>query len=349
MANYQELCVGVMQWEPGNQITMAVIETLGDLGCEVIEFSYTAILPAGLDIILARGPLGSLTPVGKQLMSLPLTQRPALALWMCETWPNPILPKWMVTSLGMIRAKMEALAFRQNSQGAWQLDPRLKWLTIKGWRFRNYGELDWLHRQGLLSALGVSSLWYAEYLRAMRFDPLVAPLGIPQGWAANLELKRDIPVLWLGEIGSDRRGRLLDQVRADLGACGIEMLRIDGIENPYMFGAERTVLLNRTQIVLNLMREEWDNNALRLYLAAANRCLVVTEPILAHTTFTPGLHLVEAPVAQIAGKISYYLAHPAERQPIIDRTYQLVMAEYTMEQAVRRILDKVVAAGRASR
>ncbi|MBI3941668.1 MAG: glycosyltransferase family 1 protein [Chloroflexi bacterium] len=343
MANFQDLRVGVMQWESGKQITIAVIETLGDLGCEVIEFPYTAILPTGLDMILARGPLGSLMPVGKQLISMPPSERPALALWMSETWPNPAWPKWMVTGAGRIRAKMEALAFRQNGQGAWQLDPRLKWLTIGGWRFRNHGELDWLHRQGLLSALGVTSLLYADYLRTMGFDPLVAYLGIRPDWATNLELDREIPVLWIGEVGSGRRRQLLNQVGADLRERGIEMLRIDGIENPYIFGEERTVLLNRTQIVLNLMREGWDNNALRLCLAAASRCLIITEPILLHTTLTPGLHYVEAPVAHIAEKISYYLAHPEARRPMVEAAYQLTMAEFTMAQAVRQILDKAMA------
>ena len=131
---------------------------------------------------------------------------------------------------------------------------------------------------------------------------------MPDEWD-NLELERDIPVLWLGKAGSSRRKSLLHKTRAELRTHGIEMLVIDGVENPYIFGKDRDNLLSRTKIVLNLVRAWWDDNSLRYTLVAPKRALIVTEPTLPHTDFMPGVHLVEAPVNQLADTILYYLNH----------------------------------------
>jgi hypothetical protein len=120
------------------------------------------------------------------------------------------------------------------------------------------------------------------------------------------------------------------------------MMVVDGVEHPYVFGEDRIILLNRTKIVLNLLRTPWDDNSMRYCLAAPNRALVVTEPTLPHTDFTPGVHLVEAPAEQITDTICYYLAHEEERCQIVDRAYQLVTTELTMAKSAAQILERTV-------
>jgi hypothetical protein len=66
--------------------------------------------------------------------------------------------------------------------------------------------------------------------------PIVAYYGSPPDWGADLQLERDIPVFWLGTIGTKRRKHILERVRADLRDRGVEILIIDGIEDPYVFG-----------------------------------------------------------------------------------------------------------------
>jgi len=189
--------------------------------------------------------------------------------------------------------------------------------------------------------LAITSRWTADFLRARGFDPIVAYLGSHPDWGADLKLERDIPVLWLGKIAADRRRHLLKRIRAELRSRGVEILMIDGVENPYVFGEERTALLNRTKIVLNLLRERWDDNSLRYYLAAPNRALIVTEPTLPHTPFLHGVHLIEAPIEQMADTICYYLSHDEDRRRIVDQAYQLVTTELTMKRAVGRIIEQV--------
>jgi hypothetical protein len=118
---------------------------------------------------------------------------------------------------------------------------------------------------------------------------------------------------------------------------------VDGIENPFVFGDERTALLNRAKVVLSLQRKEWDNHSFRYYLAALNRALIVAEPTLPHTPFTPGVHLVEARVEHMADTIAEYLSDELKRGRIVAEAYRLVTTELTMKNGIRRLLDEVIA------
>ena len=342
MGNISALRVGVVHWQQSDGIAALISGTSEDLGCEAINFLADAGLPEDLDVVLAFGPFGSLVPLANQLLACPPSRRPLFALWMSEQLSNPALPEWVQYAVGMIRSRAERLAFRRQAQGEWRLDPRLRWLTTKAHRFRYYGDLHWLQQEDLLSVLAIGSQWMADFLCAGGFDPIVAYLGSHPDWWADLRLERDIPVSWIGKLATKRRGSLLKRIRAELRERGVEILMIDGVENSYVFGEERTISLNRTKIVLNVLREKWDNHSLRYFLAAPNRALIVTEPTLPHTPFLPGVHLVEAPIEQMADTICYYLSHEEERQRIVDQAYQLVTTDLTMRKAVGQILEQVV-------
>jgi hypothetical protein len=154
-------------------------------------------------------------------------------------------------------------------------------------------------------------------------------MGLPRrashypGWGVDLGLARDIPALWLGKPGSPRR-LLLARLEADLRARGIPLLRVDGEAHPYVFGEERTHLPNRTQIVLTLLRERWDNTAMRYGLVAMNGAMIVSEPTLPHTAMLPGVHYAAVPAAQMAERIAYFLAHEAERAAYVRAARALV-------------------------
>lgn len=336
--------VGVVHWhidQKGDSITSLLSSTFRDLGCETVDFLHSARLPRGLDAVFVCGPFGSLVPLANQLLAYPPYRRPTFILWLTEQLPNPAIPEWVQYLGGIIRSRVERLAFHQESHGIWQINPRWRWLTVKACRFRYYGDLYWLKRQGMLSVLVTGSRLTADYLSSTGFDPIVTTIGAHPTWEADLSLERNIPVLWLGKIGTNRRRRLLTRIRAELRERDVEVMMIDGVEHPYVFGEERTVLLNRTKIVLNVLREKWDNNALRYFIAAPNRALIVTEPTLPHTPFLPGVHLVESPIDLMADTICYYLSHNEKRQQIVDQAYQLVTTQLTMKNAASQILERV--------
>ena len=343
MTDLSGLRVGVTYWKKETDLLSLISGTAKDLGCEVTNFASEGRLPERLDVILACGPFGSLAPLGTQLARIAPVERPAFALWMTEQFSNPALPAWVQRVAGSARSRVERLAYREQSPGEWKLNPRLQAITRRAHRLRYFGDLQWLRGNGVLTILAVGSRWIAEYLKRRGIDAMVAFIGTHPSWGADLKLERDVPVLWLGKVASSRRGRVLQEVRANLRRCGLDLMVVDGEERPYVFGHERTVLLNRTRVVLNVLREPWDNHSLRYFLAAPNRAVVVTEPTLPHTPFMPGVHLVSAPVEKLADTIAYYVEHDAERAQIADRAYELVTTELTMRRSVSDILTRAVA------
>ncbi len=344
MKSLESRRVGVVHWKQETDLLSLVSLTIRDLGCEVINFPADARVPQGLDVVLVCGPFGSLAPLGSQLSRMPRHERPALALWMTEQFSNPALPAWAQHLAGNARSRLERLAYRETDTGVWQLNPRFQPLVRYAHRLRYFGDLKWLRATRVLTVLAVGSRWIAQYLKARGIDAMVAFIGSHPSWGADLKLERDVPVLWLGKVASSRRRRVLQAVRADLRQRGLDMLMVDGEEHPYVFGDERTRLLNRTRVVLNILREPWDNHSLRYFLAAPNRAMVVTEPTYPHTPFEPGVHLVSAPVDQLADTIAHYAQQDAERSRIAERAYELVTSELTMRRSVNDILTQALAA-----
>jgi hypothetical protein len=225
----------------------------------------------------------------------------------------------------------------------WRAWPLGKAFLRRGLRYRYYGDLFWLRQKGLLTVLAVWSRWTAQRLSERAFDPLVLTGGRDPSLGRNLGLERDIPVLWIGKMGSDRRSRLLRRLRQELKQRNVEMLVVDGVEHPAVFEEKRTRLLNRTKIMVNLLRQEWDDNSLRYALAAHNGALVVSEPTLPHSAFRPGEHLVEAPVQRMADTILYYLEHEAERQAIVERAERLIEAHSQPGRGMAPLIEKALA------
>lgn len=342
MSTLNNLHIGVVFWQKDAQLNRLASTTCRSLGCKVTELFFDEPIPKHLDMILAFGPFGSLVPVAMQLLSMPLAKRPKLALWMTEQFPNPSIPEFALYPMGVIRSWVERFSYRRNLSGSWARDQRLNWITGRANRFRYYGDLHWLRSNQILSVIAVGSKWIAGYLRNKGFDPLVAYIGSHPEWGDLLNLERKVPVIWLGKLGTDRRRRVLDRVRRDLSKLGVDLLMIDGVENPYIFGHDRTILLNQTKIAVNVLREPWDNHSLRCFLSAQNGVMVVTEPTLPHTPFIPGEHIVEESINNMADVIYHYLHSEAERRLIVDQAYRLVKDEITMERSIASIIEKAL-------
>jgi hypothetical protein len=238
------LRVGVVFWRGHNTLVAGIFRTVAYLGHEAVRCQYDERLPSGLDAVIVCGPFGTMAPLLKQLAACPPSTRPILVFMMTEQLPNPGLPEWWRYGSGVARSRLDRLAYQEAKSGRWDLHPWLKPLTLSAQRYRYYGDLHWMKRKGMLSLLTISSLWTADFLRARGFDPLIMPPSVLQG--EDLKLERDVPVLWLGKPGSSRRARVLKQIRAELKARGVDLMVIDGVENPYVFGELRTRLLNRS-------------------------------------------------------------------------------------------------------
>jgi hypothetical protein len=338
-----EIRVGVVHWCSYDDAVIGLISgIIKGMGYSVVDFLVDEPLPRNLDLAVIFGPGGPLAPLILQLLEIPLDRRPRVAFLHAEQLPNPRLPEWVQFSLGTVRSWFERTSYRKGSNGGWRISPMLRWPSTWALRFRYWGDIHWLRKNQMLATLAMASVWRAKLLSRQGFEVLGTPaFGYPMTpeWGATLGLERDIPVLWLGKPGSRRRRKLLRRVFTALRSRGVKIMIIDGEENPYVFGYDRTVLLNRTKIVLNLLRQPFDENGGRFYLASANGAMVVTEPLLPHhPAFVPGVHFVQCPVDRMAETIEYYLHHETERCQIAQRAHELVTTDMAIEQTVKAIM-----------
>lgn len=340
MCPYSALKVGVLHWQKNDDLIELISSEIAALGCQVTDFYFDAPCPSDHDLIFAFGPFGSLVPLATQLCNYTDGARPRLVLWICEGLPNPFIPEWIRFPAGSIRSSLERIAHQQTDTNGLQIHPRLRWLTEKGFRYRYYGDLFWLQKECLTTVLAVGSQWYADFLRARGLDPVVAYYGLREdpAWGIDLKLERDIPVLWIGKQATRRRKNLLSHLREELAASGIDIYVVDGVERPYVFGKERTELLNRSSIVINVLRQPWDNNSVRFYLAALNGALLVSEPVLPHLPFVDQKHYIETPLNQMAEIIHYYLSRPDEVRKITANARDLMRAGLTIDKSLPRLL-----------
>jgi Glycosyl transferases group 1 len=331
------LRIGCLYWARDDGWSRPLVRVINALGHTAVPFSPHDEIDLSLDAIFIIGPFGPVYPIVSQLKGKTLPHRPKLVLWQTEQFPSPKLPEAWRLNLGWLRSKLERSVNGTMNSAAGQ--SRLHPVFEKGLRYRYYGDIHWLRKQNLLDVFVVESEWWCQYLRVRGFTPLVENFGYQVECGEDLHHQRDIPVLWLGKMGTPRRARLISEIQTRLAEREIKMLMIDGIENPYLFGDERTKLLNRTRVMLNILREDWDDNSSRFFLAAPNKALIVSEPLLPHTPFIPGVHLVEASIENIPRVIEYYINHDAERDAVTARAFDLVVNRLTLEKAVVNILD----------
>lgn len=328
--------VAVLVWRPNSLLSQLHSEAIAALGHRVVPVSAGGPIPAHVDTVFVDGPYGSLVPLANRLRAMPLQKRPTLILWMSEQFWNPRIPTWLGRPLSQCRTRLEQLAYREKN-GLWQPYPYTALMVNSGIRFRYFGDALWLRSAGLLTHLFVKSDWTQHFLSRRGICARVAYNGYTPAWGSPLNLQRDIDVLWLGTPGSRRRARLLQTVRQQLGERGIKMMVVDGKEHAPVHGEARTVLLNRTKIVLNLLRQPWDSNYLRYLLAMSNGAMVVGEPTYRHAPFQPGAHLAIAPPQQLADAIAYYCRHEAERRAVADRAYAFITTQFTLQQSMEKM------------
>jgi hypothetical protein len=285
---------------------------------------------ADYDLVLAYGPFhreSSMLPAVRRLRALPAERRPVFAWWLTEGIPPPSMPAWLVECGARARLFFDR----------WNTPPL-------GHRLRTFGELRAAQRLGVLDMLVVTSASRANYLRGHGFQPIVVPLGYhPQYYGEDLGMTRDIDVCFIGNLNASRRRRLFERVARELRERGIAIAVYGSL-----YGRERTLLLNRSKILLNIMRAPQDFVGQRFLLGAANKALVVSEPINDSEPFVNRKHIVTAAVPRLAETIAHFICHEDERMALAEAAHCLATCELTIERMVGRILAQVPAA-RAAR
>lgn len=335
--------VGVVEWSDGDGIAAMICDELSNLG-----HNHRLIHPQtdnfdDIDVVFSFGPYGEFLLIPSKLQEIPIQKRPIFVHWNTEGLPSLRLP-WTVTrNVGALRsflgrAKHSKWKMTHNLMNIFPLN----WINNHMFRFRYVGDYYYAHKRGWIDIFGDSSTIYGAIHNYNGLPTKFVPWGASPRNYADLNLTRDIDVLWMGNRSTKRRSRLLDQIRAELKAHGVEMYVVDGIENPFIFDDERTEFLNRAKITLNLTRTWYDDNFSRFSFAAPNRSLIVSELVLPHCPpFEAGKHYVSAPIEQLSEKILYYLGNDVERKRIVDNAYHLITTELTFKQSVQTMMDAI--------
>jgi len=330
--------VASLLWKSNSGVHLPQGNAIQQLGYNHCFFKYDESIPGNADIIVIQGPYGSLLPFISQYREIPENKKPILIYWFQQNLYIS-MPLWLQYFLGVVYS------------GAYNtFEPNPFYLTFnkllnkikpnRGSRFANLGDILWLDRNNLLDMLATPASEYQKVFTGFGIDSLLIPRGYHPDYGENRDLSRYIAVLWMGKIRTERRKRIIHGLRVELANEGLEMLVYDGIEKPFIFGEERTNLLNRSWFVLNILAYPTDEISIRYYIAAANGAVILTEPGKNEYPFINRVHLVECPPEEMAETVSYYINHPKEWQRISQNAYKLVSQELTLENSISIMLTQ---------
>jgi hypothetical protein len=290
--------------------------------------------------VYSFAPYGNFAALVERIGALPANRRPLLIHWNTEGLPDLRLPWAIVYPLGSVRSWIGRLATRAR---AYDKQPYVRYKDHMA-RFCHVGDYYQAHHRGVLSIYADSSAIYAEIHRKHGLPTTYCPWGAAPAWHAGSNPVRDVDVVWLGARGTRRRSNLLDRIRSELRRHGIEIYVVDNVENPFVWREERNELLSRAKITLNITRTWYDDNFSRFAMAAPNRSLIVSEPLLPHCLeYEAGTHYVAAPIEELSATILHYLAAEEERCKIADNAYHLVTRKLTFANSVRRVMAEAEA------
>lgn len=324
-------------------ITEVISDELAALGYRPAYFRIGSSVPETADVVFSYGPYGNFLIIPRQLAKLPPDKKPIFVHWNTEGLPDPRIPWKLMRSISGWRSWLgrvqDSRASSTKIRGAEKL---FSLIESRMSRFRYLGDYYYAFHRGWLDIFADTSEIYADIHRRHGLPTIVAHWGATPRWYKDLGLQRDIDVLWMGKRGTRRRSLLLDRVRSELKSYGIRIHVADGIENPYIFGEERTYYLNRSKITLNITRTWYDDNFSRMALAAPNRSLVVSEPVLPHcSSFIAGTHYISAPHDSLSETIRHFLEHEEERLRVVENAYRLVTTGLVFRESIRSIMDAV--------
>ena len=302
-------------------------ELFRSAGHRVTELADGPVPASAADVVLLQGNAAWFPRAIAQLSALAPGSRPFVVIWHGEPLPPPRdsrLPR-----ARLHRRELAKILLR---------DRRATDV------YTNARRLQLMVRRGLPDLLAVTTQGRAAYLRERGIRCEWVPLGYEPGHGENLGLERDIDILFLGALDVPRRRKSLRRLRRK----GLEVTAVGSWSAPEYWGTQRTRLLNRAKVMLNISRHPGDLADLRFILGMANGACVVSEPVHRPAPFQPGEHYVSLELDAMPESLPGLLATPGLRTPITEAGHRLVTGELTLERSVARLLD-LIADARARR
>jgi hypothetical protein len=173
--------------------------------------------------------------------------------------------------------------------------------------------------------------------RLAGFDARTVPLGYHEAWCGPIVPpdagRRDIDVLFIGRdvTGHNRRARLL----AELAGQSVRPLIVDRD----LYGEERSALVARARIVLDLFRVPGNATGFRFLIATAGGAALVAEEC--GDTWAGGMDacMAEVPQQKLARTVQALLADEERRRTLVTAGQALLHNELSMAHALQRVID----------
>ncbi len=337
----KRLRCGLITLEPpeGGLIT-PIVDGFTDNGCDVqVLRRYSEWELHTYNFLVTYGPMQSMAWAIVRLSQS--MQLPPLVVWFTEQVPSP-QPNLAIYLAARARYLCEEIAHR-HTMPIWMLEktPISAFLQRAG-RLRALGEMLTMKSRGLLKLICVFTDTSWLFLRHYGLPVVVVPMGYhPQFGELHGDLEKDVDVVFLGSTRDKRRNEIFRELDNKLRAKGVNFVVKDGSpEHGYVFGKERTLLLNRSKIMLNIMRQPWDDPVFRLLLAAPNSAMLLSEKLFATSAgpFQQGKHFAISDLENIVEAIEYYISNNDERSEIARQAFEFVTKELTMRNMAQRIL-----------
>ncbi len=281
--------IGIVQWEEFDGISDAFAFELMHLGHLPVKFLHTDDFPVGLDFILTYGPYNRFYPIAKKMGNLPKIKRPIFIHWSIENIPDPRLPNFFVNIFSHFRTTIDRMQDSDHSlANSFVKRFPLSFVNNRFHRLRHIKDYLDAYENGWLNILADISAIYVNYYQRFGIHAKYVPWGTSSLWYEDLNLERDIGVMWMGKRRTRHRSDLIDHIEKVMQENDIQMFIADGARHPFIYNEKRTEILNRTRITLNLQYIPYIATLpVRFGFTAGNKSLVISEKAPNHS---PGIN-----------------------------------------------------------
>ena len=300
-----------------------VADEIRSQGFPVTSIAAESADLSAVDVLLFLGNAAWRPQVIRQLRRIPKALRPFTAVWHWEPLPPSAASCLPRPRLGL--REIGKIVLRD----ARATDP-----------YTNFSTLKRLCQEDVVDFLAVSTRGRQEVLQEQGIASSFIPLGYGSQHGRDLGLERDIDVLFLGDGRVARRRKTLDF----LERRGIKVTVAGSWHDPQYWGENRTKLLNRTKILLNIPRTAGDYSGLRMFLGAANGAAILSDPLYRPEPFLPGQHYLEAELEQMPSVAERLLQDHARRNALAQAARDHATQVCNRSHSVAALLRSIEAA-----
>jgi len=346
-------------YDEAGSILACIVQESGRPVC-VLRDGDPSILQA--EALILFGKCSAFTQSAR-LLGAHATRRPVTILWHIEPLLPGILPDramatarrlaqcdWnllppplptvvrCVPAHNLLRdAARSALSAKLKRLAAWEAEPAYADVHPRQWHHaaQHYLWLRRWHSPAWCDLVAASTISRCNILTQMGICCEYAPLGHHRAWGEDLGIQRDIDVLFLGRVKRTSRRPILHRLGRRLGDRGVRLVLVERD----CYGPERTRLLSRTRIALDIVQHAWEMPILRLLISMACGAMVVSNWTSAPHPFRAE-HLVRADLDAFVDTILYYLNHESERSAIAESARCFLTSKLSWHPVVCHVLRR---------